>query len=152
MLSKEEAKQLRIDFWSKLSDQMEKMKNPFGSKVNWMNYNTGFNHLYFRMEADEEGCRLCIDIQFPDPGVREVFYEQFQEFSNILEGKFKDLKWYPTFEHWNGKEISRIAIEKNDCNLNRREDWDKMHLFLKLNFAKLDAFWCEFDEVFKGLK
>ena len=151
MLGKEEAKELRIEFWGRLEKQMEKIRNPYGSKVNWMNYNTGIRHLYFRMEADQEGARLCIDIQFSDPGIRELYFEQFEEFKKLLDERFKSISWYPEWEHWNCKMVSRLAIEKEDCQLYRKEDWDKMHLFLKLNFKKLDEFWTEFGDVFKNL-
>lgn len=152
MLSKEEAKEWRIEFWGKLQKQMEKMRNSHGSKVNWMNYNTGVRHLYFRMEADDKGARLCIDLQFPDEGVREVYYEQFEAFKNILDNTFKDLQWHKEWDHWNGKRISRIVTERSDCSFLNQKDWDKMHLFLKLNFKKLDEFWCDFAEVFHNLK
>ena len=152
MFSKEEAKELKLEFWNRLEEQMSKIRNPYGSKVNWMSYNTGIKHLYFRMEADENGCRLCIDLQFKDKDIREIFYQQFQEFENMLNDTFKGLKWYEEYEHWNGKQIARLAIEKTDCNLLNKKDWDKMHLFLKLNFKKLDEFWVEFGEVFKNLK
>lgn len=153
MFSKEEKQQNKLEFWSRLKDQMAKMKNPHGSKVNWMHYNTGINHLYFRMEADEHAVRLCIDLQFPDPGIREVFWDQFQEFKDMLDGIFKNtLIWDKEYEHLNGKDISRIYLEKDGVNINNRSDWDKMHLFLKLSFARLDKFWDEFGEVFFQLK
>ena len=152
MFSKEEMKELRIEFWGKLNKQMEKLRNPYGSKVNWMNYNTNIKHLYFRMEADEEGARLCIDLQFPDADIREIYYAQFMEFQNMLNDQFKNLQWHEQWNHWNGKQISRIVLELNDCDLRNRDHWDKMHLFLKLNFVKLDEFWVEFGEVFKNLK
>ena len=104
MFSKEELKELRIDFWGRLEKQMDKIRNPHGSKVSWMNYNTSIRHLYFRMEADEEGARLCIDLQFPDSGIREIYYDQFLEFENLLNDIFKGLKWYKEWQHWNGKE------------------------------------------------
>lgn len=153
MYSKEEAREIRIAFWSKLEQEMEKIRNPHGSKVNWMHYNTGFNDLYFRMEADESGARLCIDIQFNDPGIRELYYNQFEEFEKMLTDIFKDkLKWLPEFEHSNGKTIARLAIEQEGTTISKRQDWDKMHLFLKLNFKKLDEFWTEFGDVFRQLK
>ncbi|MEX1001352.1 MAG: DUF4268 domain-containing protein [Crocinitomicaceae bacterium] len=151
MIDKEVAKTLRIEFWSHLENQLKKIRNPHGSKVNWMNYNTGVRHLYFRMEADEEGSRLCIDLQFKDPDIRALYYEQFEELSDQLEKRFKNLEWHPQWEHWNGKTISRLAIEKKGCSLYNKDDWDKMHLFLKINFKKLDEFWDEFGEVFKNL-
>ena len=152
MLTKEEKKNLRIEFWSILEAQLEKDKNPHGSKVKWLNYNTNVKHLYFRMECDENGARLCMDLQFPDKGIRSLYYEQFKEFENILSSKFKDLKWQEDYEHTNGKTISRISIEKEGCHLFNRADWDKMQLFLKINFKKLDVFWGEFGEVFINMK
>jgi hypothetical protein len=152
MLSKEESKELRVEFWTSLQEKMDKMRNPHGTKVDWMNYNTGVKHLYFRMEADEKGCRLCIDLQFPDKGIRELYYEQFTELSNLLNAKIKKLEWLPEHHHWNGKDISRIVVEKTDCQLFERGDWNKMHLFLKGNFAKLDEFWSEMGDVIKNLK
>lgn len=153
MYTKDEKKVLKVDFWSHLKNQMEKIKNPHGSKVNWMHYNTGFNDLYFRMEANETSAKLCIDIQFADTGVREVFWEQFEEFKEMLDGIFKGkLIWEKNYLHENGKEISRIYLEKKEVNLYNKKDWDKMHLFLKLNFSKLDHFWFEYKEVFLNLK
>ncbi len=153
MYSKEEKKQNRFDFWNKLENQLDKKRNPHGSKVNWMSYNTGFNDIYFRMEATEDAVRLCVDIQMSDEGIRELFYQQFEEFATILEGYFKGkLIWQKDFEHSNGRTISRLSMEKYDVNILRKSDWDKMHLFLKINFVKLDEFWCEYGEVFKNLK
>ncbi len=153
MFTKEEKKKLKLEFWSRLEDQMTRLKNPHGSKVNWMNYNTGINHLYFRMEADEKAARLCMDLQFPDNGVREVYWDQFEEFRDLLNDRFKGkLIWLKEFDHENGKTISRIYLEKADVNINNQKDWDKMHLFLKLSFVKLDEFWNEFSDVFLQLK
>ena len=152
MFTKEEAKENKIAFWTKLDNELSKKRNAHGSKINWLSYPTGIKNLYFRMEADEEAVRLVIDLQFPDAGIRELYFQQFQEFQKILEERFKTVIWEKDFEHWNGKQISRIYLEKGGVNINRREDWDKMHLFLKLNFVKLDAFWDEFGEVFKLLK
>ena len=153
MFTKEEQSEINSTFWSKLKNQMTSMKNPHGTKVNWMRYNTGINHLYFRMEADEHTCKLCIDLQFPDASIREVYWDQFMEFQIMLEQLFKShIHFYKEYQHTNGKTISRIIIQKNDVNIYRNSDWDKMHLFLKLNFAKLDKFWDEYAEVFLQLK
>lgn len=154
MYTKEEEKQLRIDFWNELNEILMLERGLHGSKVNWMSFNTKIKQLFFRMEADDLGARLCIDLQFVDAGVREVFYEQFTEFSNILEREFEgeEIQWKPEFAHSNGKVISRISIERANCSLYKREDWPAMHAFLKDNFVKLERFWAEFSTVFTNLK
>lgn len=153
MFTKEEAKQLNIDFWGGLNERLEKVRGEHGNKVNWMNFNTNVRHLYFRMEADTEGARLCIDLQFPDDGVREVFYEQFTEFKSILDKSLDgDVEWLEQFEHSNGKQISRIVVKKEGVNFLNKAHWEEMHSFLQTNFVKLEGFWSEFGEVFQNLK
>lgn len=153
MFSKEETKSLKLEFWSSLAEKLELEKGVHGNKVNWTSFNTEVKHLYFRMEADEHVARLCIDLQFPNDGVREVFYEQFTEFKNKLDETFDvPLIWIPTHAHWNGKTISRICVEEVNVNILTKEDWDKMQAFLISNFVKLESFWAEFGEVFKNLK
>lgn len=152
MYSKEEFKALKIDFWTSLEALLKRHKNPHGSKVSWLNYNTKINQLYFRMEADEYGARLVIDIQMRDEGIRQLVWEQFDELQDKLHHLFgKRLVKYPTFQHSNGLTISRMAIEKDNCSILNKNDWPEMHEFLKDNFIKLDRFWMEYDEVFTNL-
>lgn len=153
MFSKEEAKQLKLDFWSGLNEKLELEKGLHANKVNWMNFNTKIKHIYFRMEADETVARLCIDIQFLDKGIRDLYYEQFTEFEKILAESFDTkIHWQPIHEHWNGKEIARISVQKKEVNILNRDDWEAMHLFLVENFVKLEHFWAEFSDVFVALK
>ncbi|MDA7803348.1 DUF4268 domain-containing protein [Crocinitomix sp.] len=153
MFSKEEEKELKIQFWGGLNEVLEGEKGLHANKVNWMNFNTKIKPLYFRMEADEKGARLCIDIQFIDDDIREIFYEQFTEFSTILNERFaNNLKWLPTFEHSNGKTISRIVSAKDGLSMYKKEDWPAMHEFLRSQFVILEHFWSEFGEVFLNLK
>lgn len=152
MFGKEEFQELKKEFWDKLGSKLNRKKNPYGTKVPWMNYRTRINGLYFRMEADEHGARLCIDLQFKDEGVREVFFEQFEEFKSMLDSKLENLQWQNEFEHTNGLTISRISAELHDHNLKNKDHWPEMHQFLVRNFVALDAFWVEFSEVFENLK
>lgn len=153
MYSKDEEKQLKLDFWGGLNELLELEKGYHANKVNWMNFNTNIKPLYFRMEADEVGARLCIDLQFPDDGIRALFYEQFTEFETKLNQVFDgNTLWQPQFLHSNGKTISRISVELKEVSIRDRADWDKMYAFLRDNFVKLEHFWAEFGEVFIQLK
>lgn len=153
MYSKDEEKQLKLDFWGGLNELLELEKGYHANKVNWMSFNTNIKPLYFRMEADEVGARLCIDLQFPDDGIRALFYEQFTEFETKLNQVFNgNTFWQPQFLHSNGKTISRISVELKEVSIRNRADWEKMYAFLRDNFVKLEHFWAEFGEVFIQLK
>ena len=56
---------------------MVKYQSVTGSKVNWINYNTGVKNIYFRLEVDQHSARVFIDLQHKDEDIRELFYEQF---------------------------------------------------------------------------
>lgn len=153
MYSKEEEKEIKLQFWGSLNSKFEETKGVHGNKVAWMSFNTKIKSLFFRMEADREGARLCIDIQFLDESMRELFYEQFTEFENILQERFSNnLVWLPRFEHTNGRTIARIYSERRGINMYNRDDWGEIHKFLLSEFVKLEAFWAEFGEVFWNLK
>jgi hypothetical protein len=153
MFSKEEAKIKKIEFWQSLNEKLEMEKGVHGNKVNWTSFNTEIKHLYFRMEADEKVARLCIDMQFPNAGIREIYFEQFTELKNKLDEAFDSkLIWLPTHAHWNGKTIARICVEESGVNILNEPDWGKMQSFLVHNFVKLEAFWAEFGDIFKNLK
>ena len=152
MYSKEEFKQLKLDFWSGLERELKLIKNPHGSKVNWTNYNTKINHLYFRMEVDDLGARLCIDMQQRDEGIRELLWDQFLEFETKLNNLFEsDLIWEKSCIHTNGLEISRISIRMDYISFYDRGNWPAIYEFMKTNFSKLNKFWFEFEDLFKSL-
>jgi hypothetical protein len=153
MFSKEEEKEFKSDFWQGLNSELELRKGVHGNKVNWTNFNTGIKHLYFRMDLEENFPKLCIDMQFPNEGIRELYYEQFTEFKDRLDSLFEsELIWLPRFEHSNTRTIARICIENKELDYYRREDWPAMYAYFGDNFQKLEAFWNEFNEVFFQLK
>lgn len=153
MYSKEEKKNLKIEFWDTLNETLSAKGKSKGRNLEWMNYPTQLKPLFFRMEADESAARMCIDVQFMNDGIREVYFEQFQEFENILKKSLgEDLKFVKDYEHWNGKTISRIYTELPNVNIFDKNDWEKMQSFLVEKFLLVDEFWLEFCEVFYALK
>jgi len=153
MYSKEEKKELKINFWTELNDKLSEAGKAKGRNLEWMNYPTNIKRLFFRMEADETTAKMCIDLQFLSKGIREIYFLQFQEFENKLKETFTaDVHFLPEYEHWNGKTISRIYCELPNVNINNTEDWKKIQDFLMQNFLNLDAFWEEFNAIFYALK
>ena len=65
--------------------------------VNWSNYKTKINDLYFRLDFNETEARFSIELQHPD-SIRELFYEQFTELKVLLE-KYEGgtLYWFERF-------------------------------------------------------
>lgn len=153
MFTSDEKKDLTKRFWQELNEKLTIAGKTNGRNIDWMNYPNKIRHLYFRMEATTELVRFCIDIQFLDAGVREVFFEQFEEFKVLLtESMPHELRWLKSFEHANGKVVGRIYSELNKVSIYNEKDWTKAHQFLLDDFKVFDEFWQDFGEVFRNLK
>lgn len=153
MFTKDEEKALKGAFWGTLTQKIQKYRSVSGRRVNWFKYRTGLNEIFVRVEVDQHGCKVCIDLQFKNDGIRELFYEQFLETKTVFENTMvSPVKWQPNYEHAYGTVVSRISVENNTTNLYRQEDWPEMHEFLITHLRRVDEYWNDFGELFKTLK
>lgn len=153
MFSKDEEKALKGAFWGTLTTKIQKYRSANGRRVNWFKYRTGLNEIYVRTEVDQHGCKICIDLQFKNSGIRELFYEQFLETKTVFENTMiSPVIWQPNYEHGYGTEVSRISVENTTTNLYRQEDWPEMHQFIITHLRRVDEYWVDFGELFKTLK
>lgn len=152
MFTKDEEKALRSAFWGSLTTKAQKHRSSTGRRINWFKYPTGLNDIYIRTEVDQKGCRVCIDLQFKNEGIRELFYEQFLETKTVFENTMiSPVIWNPTHEHSYGTEVARISIENNTTNLYKQEDWTEMQDFIVTHLRRIDTYWEDFGELYKTL-
>lgn len=149
MFTKEQEKELRAAFWEKLVATLKGQRSASGKKINWMKYPTGMKDVFIRAEADAHGCRVCIDFQFKDAGIRSLFYDQFLETKTVFENMVEwPVNWQPEYTHAYGTTVARISVEYPNTHLFRRSDWPQMHQFLKKQFIQIDSYWTEFNELY----
>jgi hypothetical protein len=142
MYSRQEASQLRQEFWTAFGQYMAPLPSADGLKVNWVNYKTGIKDIYFRMNADNRKASISIDITHKDTGVQALYYEQFQQLKLPLqEALGESWNWQlHTPDEW-GNQFSRIYIELPGVNIFKREDWPELISFFKPRIRALDEFW-----------
>jgi hypothetical protein len=83
LYSKDEASQLKQEFWTTFGQYISPQLSADGLKVNWVNYKTGIKYLHFKMEAGKRWASIAIEITHQDIGIQELFFEQFKELKNI---------------------------------------------------------------------
>ena len=153
MYTKEEASQLRHSFWTTFGQYISPQLSSEGLKVNWVNYKTGVKYVYFRMEADKMTATIAIEIAHPDPGIRELFFEQFLEFKNILHDyTYEAWTWEPHYTDENGRPMSRIYLDQVGINIFNKNDWPALISFFKPRIILLDGFWNDVKYAFDALK
>ncbi|WP_134089914.1 DUF4268 domain-containing protein [Olivibacter sp. XZL3] len=153
MYSKEEVSKIKQTFWTTFGQYMTSIPSSDGMRINWINYKTGFKHLFFKMDVGKKDASIFIDISHPDLGIQELFFEQFKEFKKILEGTLNE-EWiwelHTTDEH--GKVISRIYKQLQPVSIFEQTDWPAIISFLKPRIMGLDEFWSMVKDSFEALK
>ena len=149
MYSKKEASLIRKNFWTSFGQYMKPLPDAAKERVNWINYNTGVKHIYFRMDADSKHASIAIEITDPDPLQRQQQYEKFLQLKSLFtETMEEEWKWQKNVADEHGKHISRIGTEISGVNIVKTEDWPAIISFLKPRMILLDRFWYSVKETF----
>lgn len=150
MYSKQDASQLRKNFWTGFGQYMKPLRNANNETVNWLNYKTGIKHLYFRMDANNKQASIAIELHHHDPVLRLEYFEKFRQLEKLFNetvGEKWDWQLYITDE--DGKTVSRIATVLNGVNIFNSADWPLIISFLKPRVMALDSFWTMVKEGFE---
>jgi len=153
MYTREQASQIRKEFWTTFGNYMSPIKSAEGLNINWLNYKTGLKYVYFRLDADKRNASAGIEITHPDEGIQELFFEQFEELKSLLHNYLnEEWEWILHTSDENGKTICRIYKELTNVNVFNKEDWPKLISFFKPRIIALDEFWCDAKYSFDSLK
>ncbi len=146
MLSKEEKKANNQSFWDGFNKEMRQIKNR--RNVNWLKYPTQIKHVYLRLDCSKLGAALNFDIQFKDPDIREIFWEQLLELRKVMEKETGTSgTWTRNIQAQEGFVFDRIQWIDPDLDYHDLESWSKIYAFLKERLLAFDAFYQEFKDV-----
>ena len=141
MYSKQQASQIRQEFWTTFGKYMQPILSSEGEKINWVNYKTGAKHIYFRMDAGK-GASIGIEIAHPDAEKQQEYFNRFVQIKTLFHNTVvEEWTWQTNVEDENGKFISRIYTEILNVNIFNKADWPALISFFKPRIIALDEFW-----------
>ncbi len=153
MFSKQEASQLRKEFWTAFGQYMKPIPSAEGEKVSWINYKTGEKDIFFRMETGSKSAFIAIDIAHPDLEIQQLYYEQFVELKGLLHASLnEEWTWQLHATDDYGKVVSKIFKELNGVSVFNREHWPSLISFFKPRIIALDEFWSSVRYGFEALR
>src|SRR3954468_13461293 len=151
MYSKQEASQLRQEFWTAFGQYMSPILSSEGEKTNWINYKTGEKDIFFRMNADNKKASIGIELTHKYDDVQEIYFEQFQQLKNLLvDTLHEEWTWQLHTYNEQGKQISRIYTEIKGVSVFKRKDWPQLISFFKPRIIALDEFWSAAKHAFEA--
>jgi len=144
MFKRDEASRLKHEFWTTFGRYMRPVPSAEGTKINWVNYHTGVKHLYFRMDSEAKAAMISISIEHRDALFRELYFQQFQQFEQILHATLGETwHWQQHVPVEGTRLISRISKELPGASVFDKNDWPELISFFKPRIIALDNFWSD---------
>ena len=153
MYTRQEASQLKQAFWTTFGQYMAPVLSAEGEKINWVNYKTGEKGISFRLEADNKEASAFIELNDPDPGMQQLYFEQFEQLSHLFNAEMGPRwTWNLHMNNEYGKIVSRIGCNMLGISVLNKEDWPQLISFFKEKITALDAFWSQVKYSFEALR
>lgn len=135
MFSKEESKQLRQDFWIAFGKSFPRK---------WILYNTKIKGLRLKFDFDVKRAMVSMDVDTKNLERRIILWEKLVSLKSLLtEEYWPDAIFEDSYILDNGKEISRIYLEKENVSIHNKNSWQETMEFLNENMKQLEAFFME---------
>ena len=100
------------------------------------------------MVCDGKQVAICYDIQFKDPGIQAIFWEQLTELKVVLESNMSITTfWEPQYVNNEGQTIGRISWYLEGANFYNQQNWPQIYAFFKKHLREFDVFYQEFNEI-----
>lgn len=148
MYSKQQASQIRQEFWTAFGRYMQPVLSASGEKINWMNYKTGAKNIYFRMHAGK-GAEIAVELTHPNEAQRLENWEKLLQLRTLFENILaEEWTWDPQFSDAHGKRMGRVYLAQTGINVFNKSDWPAFISFFKPRMIALDRFWNEVKPVF----
>ena len=82
MFSKEEATQLRKEFWTSFGKSFPRK---------WLLYNTKIKGVSFKFVADRKKALVCLDLENPNELTNLLYYDQLISLKSLLEKELPEV-------------------------------------------------------------
>jgi hypothetical protein len=136
MFSKEEAKQVRQDFWTFFGKRYQRK---------WTRYDTKIKDLVLQFSMENRRAMVSIDIQHDEKFFRDYYYEKLVSLKSIMQEEISnDLIFDNSYQLESGKEISRVYVALEDVKITRKTDWPSVYEFFYNHMDRFEKFFGDY--------
>ena len=144
MFSKEEALQIKKDFWIAFAEAYPRK---------WLLYNTKIKDVTFKFYVDNKKAQVLLDIEPKDEEKRKIYFEKVFSLKTILLKEYlEEAIFERNYYLESGKVISRIWVEKTDISINNKNNWEAIFEFFNTNMDAFERFFYENEDYIKNLE
>lgn len=150
MWSKEEAKELRINFWKGFKRYCSKHR----IYRKWVLTGVKIRSTQLKFYADDQKALVLFQIDHKNEFRRYEVFECFQSYRKLMAVDCgEDLKWEEDYTGMSDRNVSAVYFELLGVNLYRKEDWERIYDFFVEKMPLLEeAYWEYRDLINERLK
>ena len=131
MYSKDELKNLKLEFWESFAAFCEVQPYLRGRKKIWTLYDTKVKGVELKFDATREGAFVILEENHRGEEARLEMFERLTWYKDTLETDFPEgLTWDICFVRDTGKQVARIYTSKSGIDFHRRQDWGEFFSFM----------------------
>lgn len=140
MFSREESKKLREEFWIAFGKSYPKK---------WILYNTKIKGLTLKFHFDVKKAMVVMDVETADLERRISLWEKIQSLRSLIQsGEYlPEAQFEDSYILENGKEVSRVYVEKKGVSIHNKNTWRETMEFLSETMVRLESFFLEFKDI-----
>ena len=138
MFSKEEATQLRKEFWISFGKSFPRK---------WLLYNTKIKGFAFKFVADRKKALVCLDIEHPEEIANELLFDQITSLKTLLEAEIPEVIFSDEYELEKNKIIKRIYVPlEKKFSIYNKNTWRDCYEFYFETMPKFELFFYEYED------
>lgn len=146
MYTKEEAQQIRHDFWHKLESKSRRIPGQNGKPIRWMMDRTGIRGLDLRFDVTGGRVMVALEINTRSEAKNEALWDKLTKCKTILERHFEEeVIWSPQFVREAGNIVHRAYVMR-EGDIYNREQWPEMIHFMIDNMLRLEKAYREIQD------
>ena len=131
MYSKDELKNLKLEFWESFASFCEVQPYLRGRKKMWTLYDTKVKGVELKFDATRDGAFVILEVNHRGEEARLEMFERLTWYKDTLEMDFLEgLIWDICFVRDTGKQVARIYTSTSGIDFHRRQDWGEFFSFM----------------------
>lgn len=151
MLTKEEIKETRLQFWMEFENYSAQKKKRLRKPAKWIMNDTGIKQLKLKFDIDEKRAMVGIDVETRNVDKRIEVFGKLEEIKPILEKALtQSLNWELEYILPTGKSISRVYLSLDNVSIYRKEDWPTVMEFFYKNMLVIEKVFLKYKDALKA--
>ena len=150
MLSIEEKKQLRLEFWGKFHAISNRKRIKAHKVPKWIMNDTGIRQVKLKFHFDEQIAMAGIDVETRNMDKRIDIFGKLERLKSKLENALGEAPiWELEYPLPSGKSVSRAYLKLEKVNIYDKNDWEKVIRFLYDKMTIIEEVFVEYKDYLK---